>query len=65
MPGEDFAGMSHTSTQVQRAIAAHAEEFARRLSTLIDAHQQAGDVVITYTSEVFTASNPGGVGGSS
>jgi SAM-dependent methyltransferase len=62
MRGEDFAGMSQTSTQAQRAIAAHGEEFARRLSTLIDAHQTDGNVVITYTSEAFTASAPPGVG---
>ena len=55
---EDFAAMTQTSTQVQRALAADADEFHRRLSALLDAHQSDGDVVLTYTSELFIASGP-------
>ena len=58
MSCEDFAAMARTSTQVQRALAADADTFHRRLSELLDSHQSGGAVVLTYTSELFIASDP-------
>ena len=58
LSGEDFAAMTRTSTQVQRALSADADAFERRLSELLDAHRSGGTVLLTYTSELFIASDP-------
>jgi biotin carboxylase/trans-aconitate methyltransferase len=56
MPAEAFLGMSRSSTQAQRALAAHGERFLRRLAALVDDHADAdGRVVVPYRSEGFTA----------
>lgn len=58
MRREDFAGMTRSSTQVQRALDACGEEFTRRLEKLIDAYADDGELRIAYTSEAFTATRP-------
>jgi SAM-dependent methyltransferase len=59
MPAEGFAGMARSSTQAQRAIAAHRDAFLDRLRALTAEH--AGDddlLVVPYRSELFTARRP-------
>jgi SAM-dependent methyltransferase len=51
---DQFAGMTRSSTQVQRALAAHGDVFGERLDELVDAH--GGEVVVAYTSELFLGS---------
>lgn len=58
MSVEDFAGMSGSSTQVQRAVAAYGEEFRQRLAELLDKHRSDDTVEISYLSEAFTAASP-------
>lgn len=55
MRGEAFMGMSASSTQVQRAIAAHGGTFDTRLRDLIAKHESDGVVSIPYVSEIFAA----------
>lgn len=56
MRREDFMGMTRSSTQAQRALAAHGAEFTRRLDKLIDEQADAGELLIAYTSEAFITS---------
>jgi len=65
MRADDFVGMSQTSTQVQRAITAHGGEFLRRLEELVGSHAVEGELTLTYTSKVFTATSPHGAARSS
>ncbi|MDQ1655339.1 MAG: hypothetical protein QOD41_422 [Cryptosporangiaceae bacterium] len=56
LKAEDFAGLSQTSTQVQRAIEEHGGTFLTRLAAVLAEHQTDGEVTIVYTSEAFVAS---------
>jgi SAM-dependent methyltransferase len=62
MPPEAFAGMARSSTQAQRAIAAHGEAFHERLQALTDEHEDDGSLTIPYRSELFTAHRPEAAG---
>ncbi|MQL48588.1 methyltransferase domain-containing protein [Photorhabdus khanii] len=53
IPDEAFIGMSRSSTQVQRALAAHGELFIGRLKMLVDKYQFEGKLAILYESQLF------------
>ncbi|EJF79029.1 hypothetical protein MCO_00558 [Bartonella sp. DB5-6] len=53
IPSEAFLGMSRSSTQAQRAIASHREEYLRQLSTLIKQYEVRGNLELLYRSELY------------
>ncbi|MBD2786491.1 class I SAM-dependent methyltransferase [Xenorhabdus sp. DI] len=53
IPGEAFIGMSRSSTQVQRALAAHGEQFIERLKMLVEKYQADDKLTILYESQLF------------
>ena len=53
VPSEAFIGMSRSSTQAQRAIAAHGEEYLNQLATLIKQYEVNGSLEILYRSELY------------
>ena len=50
---EDFIGMSRSSTQAQRAIAANGSEFLKRLNALVTEHSEGDILRIEYLSELY------------
>ncbi|EJF85026.1 hypothetical protein MCW_00912 [Cardidatus Bartonella washoeensis 085-0475] len=50
---EAFIGMSYSSTQAQRAIASHGEEYLRQLIELIKQYEVQGSLKIWYRSELY------------
>ncbi|WP_437908241.1 methyltransferase domain-containing protein [Sorangium sp. So ce327] len=63
MPAEAFVGMSRSSTQVQRAIAAHGDGFTERLAALLARHAPGGAVDVPYESQLFLGVASAGAGG--
>ncbi|MEX0447217.1 trans-aconitate 2-methyltransferase [Xenorhabdus sp. SGI246] len=53
IPREAFIGMSRSSTQVQRALAAHDELFIERLKVLVDKYQSKEKLAVLYESQLF------------
>ncbi|WP_406603948.1 class I SAM-dependent methyltransferase [Bartonella gliris] len=53
IPSEAFIGMSRSSTQAQRAIASHGEEYLRQLIALIKQYEVQGSLEILYRSELY------------
>lgn len=49
----DFIGMSRSSTQAQRAIAANGATFVSRLEKLVNEYSQEGMLSVDYESELF------------
>jgi trans-aconitate methyltransferase len=57
IPSDAFIGMSRSSTQAQRAITAHGEEFLAQLSSLIRQYEVNGNLEVLYRSELYMYSN--------
>lgn len=53
VPCEAFIGMSRSSTQAQRAIAVHGEEYLNQLAALIKRYEVNGSLEILYRSELY------------
>ncbi len=53
IPSEAFMGMSRSSTQAQRAIARHGEEYLRQLTALIKQYEVQGSLELLYRSELY------------
>ena len=53
MPSDAFIGMSRSSTQAQRAIAAHGEQFLTELMMLIKRYEVNGSLEVCYRSELY------------
>lgn len=53
IPSATFIGMSRSSTQVQRAIASHGEEYLRQLIALIKQYEVQGNLQVLYRSELY------------
>ncbi|WP_409361435.1 class I SAM-dependent methyltransferase [Bartonella heixiaziensis] len=53
IPSEAFIGMSRSSTQVQRAIACHGEEYLQQLVALVKQYEVQGNLEILYRSELY------------
>ncbi len=53
IPSEAFIGMSRSSTQAQRAIASHGEEYLQQLVTLIKQYEVQGNLELLYRSELY------------
>ncbi|USP02243.1 class I SAM-dependent methyltransferase [Bartonella taylorii] len=53
IPSETFIGMSRSSTQAQRAIASHGEEYLQQLSALIKQYEVQGNLELLYRSELY------------
>ncbi|EJF89437.1 hypothetical protein ME1_00207 [Bartonella vinsonii subsp. arupensis OK-94-513] len=53
IPSEAFIGMSRSSTQAQRAIASHQEEYLQQLVALIKQYEVQGNLEILYQSELY------------
>ncbi|UNE53558.1 class I SAM-dependent methyltransferase [Bartonella machadoae] len=53
IPSQAFIGMSRSSTQVQRAIACHGEEYLRKLVALIKQYEVQGRLELLYRSELY------------
>ncbi|MEZ0090326.1 trans-aconitate 2-methyltransferase [Streptacidiphilus sp. EB129] len=64
MHPDEFIGMSRSSTQAQRAIAAHGEVFGDRLRDLVhgfaegDGGDDGAEVAVPYRAELFTVQLP-------
>lgn len=53
IPSEAFIGMSRSSTQAQRAIASHGEEYLQQLIALIKQYEVQGNLELLYRSELY------------
>lgn len=53
IPSEAFMGMSRSSTQAQRAIAKHGEEYLQQLVTLTKQYEVQGNLELLYRSELY------------
>lgn len=53
IPSEAFIGMSRSSTQARRAIAAYGEQFLGQLATLIKQYAEDGILEVLYRSELY------------
>ncbi|MDX7985859.1 class I SAM-dependent methyltransferase [Xenorhabdus sp. 12] len=53
IPAEAFIGMSRSSTQAQRALAAHGELFIEKLKILVEKYQIEGKLDILYESQLI------------
>lgn len=53
IPSEAFIGMSRSSTQAQRAIAIHQEEYFQQLIALIRQYEVQGSLELLYQSELY------------
>lgn len=53
IPSDTFIGMSRSSTQVQRAIARHGDEYLQKLATLIKQYEIQGHLQLLYQSELY------------
>ncbi len=53
MPSDAFIGMSRSSTQAQRAMAAHGEQFLTELMMLIKRYEVNGSLEVCYRSELY------------
>ena len=60
LPVAAFVGMSQSSTQVQRAIAAHGDAYSQHLDKLLTKHQRDGQVELRYESQLFLISKAKG-----
>ncbi len=53
IPSATFIGMSRSSTQAQRAIARHGEEYLQKLAALIKQYEVQGNLQLLYQSELY------------
>ena len=53
MTKDAFAGMVNSSTQAQRAVAAHGDSFFRELRALLDQFAPTDEIDVPYRSELF------------